>query len=812
MRGKKWAALSAASLAGALLAQPLAATEVDAQPSHHTVDRQRGSDTTPSDNLVPKWRKKYDVLREAALEQQLRGEDQVVGKSKSVVKLGKGRFTKVAQTGTDRIFVVLAEFGDTRHSAFCDSTDPEACAFPSDGTPLRYDGPLHNQIPKPNRKVDNSTNWRSDYSRSYYEDLYFNRMAKFYEDQSSGAYSVDGDVTEWVKVPFNEARYGRDYCGSIVCQSSEFLIRDALSLWVQQQLDSGQTMTQIQDYLKTFDKQDRYDYDEDGDFSEPDGYIDHFQIVHAGGDEADGDPWQGSDAIWSHRGNVSIHKLGTGPENGPQKGGVEIGEGGTSDPNGAAIQFPNNPTGIWVTDYTMQPENGGLSVFAHEFGHDLGLPDLYDTSGNSGGASNSVGFWSLMSQSRGTAPKDEGIGDRPMPFGAWEKFQLGWLDYKTVHAGRSATVDLRPGQALSDRKYNGAVVVLPDKKVQLDLGDPCSTCGERFFWSDRGNDLDTRMTREVADGGELTATVKYSIEDGWDYAFLQASSDGGATWEDVETSQTYEGPDDSGFNASGFGISGTSDGWVDLTATVPTGTNAIRWRYLTDGAFALNGFQVDNITLDGEVIGDAETPDEGWTFKGFRRTTGSDYVSYLNAYFVDNRQYVGRDRLLKHLYSFIGYSGKRSNMVEFFRNEPGALVSYWDTSYSDNNVGDHPGHGELLIVDAHPEFDHYPTTEPLLVNPAKLGYDSPFSLKPSHAVRLHYLGEPYTIEGQGRTRVFNDLKNWWFMNDEHTVEGVHPGHNQPGWSSVDVPDYGVKIKVVKVADNGDMTIRVGSSS
>ena len=242
-------------------------------------------------------------------------------------------------------------------------------------------------------------------------------------------------------MPFNAARYGRNYCGSIVCQSSEFLIRDALSLWVQQQLDSGQTMAQIQAYLKTFDRQDRYDYDEDGDFRERDGYIDHFQIVHAGGDEADGDPIQASDAIWSHRGNVSIHKLGTGPEKGPQKGGVEVGEGGVSDPNGANITLPSNPTGLWVSDYTMQPENGGLSVFAHEYAHDLGLPDLYDTSGNTGGAANSVGFWSLMCQSRGTAPGDEGIGDRPMPFGAWEKFQLGWLDYKAIHAGRSGTVD-----------------------------------------------------------------------------------------------------------------------------------------------------------------------------------------------------------------------------------------------------------------------------------------------------------------------------------------------------------------------------------
>ena len=117
-----------------------------------------------------------------------------------------------------------------------------------------------------------------------------------------------------------------------------------------------------------YDQWDRYDYDGDGNFNEPDGYIDHFQIVHAGGDQADGDPYQGEDAIWSHRWKAFQN---TGRHDGPaynSDGGTQIGN-----------------TGIWVARlHDAARERRRVASFAHEYGHDLGLPDHYDTAGGGG--------------------------------------------------------------------------------------------------------------------------------------------------------------------------------------------------------------------------------------------------------------------------------------------------------------------------------------------------------------------------------------------------------------------------------------------
>ena len=269
-------------------------------------------------------------------------------------------------------------------------------------------------------------------------------LKTYYEKQSSGRYSVDGTVTDWVKVPFNEARYGRSNgfpCDDVVCDNTWNLVQDGMDQWVAARQAAGLSDAQVQAELATFDVYDRYDFDGDGNFNEPDGYIDHFQIVHAGGDQADGDPHQGEDAIWSHRWYAFVTDAGiTGPPQNPL-GGTEVGD-----------------TGLWAGDYTIQAENGGLSTITHEYGHDLGLPDHYDTAGGDNG----VEWWTLMAQSRLSA-KGEPIGTRAGDLSAWDKLQLGWLDYEIVVAGQTKTLDLGPHE-YNSAKAQGAVVVLPEER------------------------------------------------------------------------------------------------------------------------------------------------------------------------------------------------------------------------------------------------------------------------------------------------------------------------------------------------------------
>ncbi|MCX7734801.1 MAG: M6 family metalloprotease domain-containing protein [bacterium] len=67
---------------------------------------------------------------------------------------------------------------------------------------------------------------------------------------------------------------------------------------------------------------------------------------------------------------------------------------------------------------------GNMGLIAHEFGHILGLPDLYDT-GSSGLVSCGVGPYSLMAYGLYKGPRGA-LGTLPSNLSPWEKIYLGW--------------------------------------------------------------------------------------------------------------------------------------------------------------------------------------------------------------------------------------------------------------------------------------------------------------------------------------------------------------------------------------------------
>ncbi|WP_413101488.1 immune inhibitor A domain-containing protein [Streptomyces sp. Inha503] len=741
-------------------------------------------------DLEGPYSKQREAQRQEALRQVISGDTKATTRGASkVVKLGKGKYVELAREKTDKIFTILVEFGDkvddtTMYDPDGDGPKPPVKKYGGDP------GPAHNTIGRPDRADDNSTAWQKDYNRQHFQDLYFSKdkkkesLKKYYEKQSSGRYSVDGEVSDWVKVDWNEARYGSNYCGDTNCANAWDLIRDGVNQWAKDQKAAGRTDAQIKADLAKYDQWDRYDYDADGNFNEPDGYIDHFQIVHAGEDESAGGGVQGENAIWAHRWYAYGTDAGkTGPgEN--KSGGTQIGD-----------------TGIWVGDYTMQPENGGLGVFAHEYGHDLGLPDEYDTTGK---GESSVAYWSLMSAGSWLGTGKDAIGDLPGDMNAWDKLQLGWLNYASAKAGKKSTHTL--GVAEYNTKNKQALVVeLPAKAVTTEVVAPAE--GSKQWWSGMGDDLKNTLTRSVDLTGKSKASLDlqgwWDIEENYDYLYAEVSTDGGANWTPVDgTADGKAIPRDAGDKPA---LTGTSGAYKKLSFPLDAYAGKkidLRFRYQTDGGVAQKGFAADAITLTADgapVFSDgAEGDDNGWTANGFSRIGGSFTKDYPQYYLAENRQYVSYDTTLKTGPYNFGWASSRPNWVEHFPYQNGLLIWQWDTSQPDNNVGVHPGSGLILPIDAHPAAEKW--ADGALMRNRIQAYDSPFSRLPSDGFTLHNDGKAAKVKPKPGIPVFDDHKGTYWDKSNPT-------------GSVQTADTNTRIKILKELPGGStMTVQVGPSA
>ncbi len=150
-------------------------------------------------------------------------------------------------------------------------------------------------------------------------------------------------------------------------------------------------------------------YDNDND-----GYVDILAMIH---------PGQGAEVSGSNT-DIWSHKWGINPKL-------------TND-------------GVYVSSFTIQPEyittlgDMTIGVFAHEFGHGFGLPDLYDTDNSSKG----IGKWGLMAYGSWLGP--QGKGGRPSHPCAWSRIQLGFASATNITANTSA-------QQINDVKIAGDI-------------------------------------------------------------------------------------------------------------------------------------------------------------------------------------------------------------------------------------------------------------------------------------------------------------------------------------------------------------------
>ncbi|HXG36118.1 MAG TPA: hypothetical protein VNL15_04045, partial [Dehalococcoidia bacterium] len=156
--------------------------------------------------------------------------------------------------------------------------------------------------------------------------------------------------------------------------------------------------------------------------------------------------------------------------------------------------------------------------------------------------------------------------------------------------------------------------------------------GRSFWWSNRSDNVDTRLTREIDLRGVARATLNfwawYDIEESWDFAYVAVSTDNGRTWKALPASTTTDHDPLSVAYGPGFtGRSGGPEGprWLEQTVDLTpfAGQKALlRFEYVTDDSTNLSGLAVDDISIPEIGLFDGAESDGPWQREGFLRITG----------------------------------------------------------------------------------------------------------------------------------------------------------------------------------------------
>lgn len=598
---------------------------------------------------------------------------------------------------------------------------------------------------------------QDDKNRAYFQDLLFaggpsepvpGTLSHYYWHQSRGRYNVTGDIFPVVELERPLSYYGQPV------QSSDGTWRNderATDLVV----DSLRAAYAAEPEFPwaDYDLWDPEDFDDDGNRDEPDGYLDHFILIVAGKGQsschglykmgeklttnAASDAFFGLTAdeqacgnrIWPHRFALS-QNLDSGPVVDGQmhvQGGVDIGNG------------------MWVLDYNMQSEYTEPSTFIHEFGHSLGLPDIYARATN-----NSTASWEAMSSTASPSPQE---------LSAWSRTVLGWLEPCVVRPsalGGASTGSLQlkvmndwtgdAGYRTADGLCDAAMVILPPKFRDIEMGPLGAAQGRQAVYTGQGNGMNRTLSRTfdlsaVPAGAPVTMRLDawFVIEAEWDYLYVEAAGDGEpfrrilptdkTGVEDLESVMASGRGHEGAGSLPGFtGRSGDLNGdgkvetapgcdpdaeralaedrvgaatadpceaaqWVtaefDLSAYRGRDVR-VRFTYFTDMAAVEDGALLDNVAIPAIGFRDdfeAATLD-GWQARGFTLSAGSHHLPVPHFYLLEYRDpyreldaVENYDQALSHP-GFTFFPDPDGGMAALNVNyRPGVVMWYYNGEY-----------------------------------------------------------------------------------------------------------------------------------
>ncbi|MGI2175119.1 immune inhibitor A domain-containing protein [Shewanella ulleungensis] len=515
--------------------------------------------------------------------------------------------------------------------------------------------------------VGDTDMYYSSYPASHYQQLLFSETGfagpnsqtlqsayQYFQAASGNSFFFTGQVQDWVTANNNAAYYGgnnEDEDDKAVPE----LVKEAVVKAIEGMSDTE---------LNSYDIEDPYDLDGDGNYDEADGIIDHVMLFHSSIGEEAGGGILGDDAIWSHRYYVD------------------------SATNGYSI--PGR--GLKVFGYTVQPIDSAAGVCTHEFGHDLGLPDEYDTT-NSGDGS-PVGEWSLMSGGSWTGSI---AGSQPSGFSPYaksylqQKYKGKWVNEQNVSLANltSSGTSVQLNHATNTDAVNQLSIALPAQGVPF----KAPFTGEYQYYSGQGNMLNNAMSFDVTLPLEtplaLTFKAHWDIEE--DYDYVQVLVDSVAIEGNYTSNNNTVYPTVKNFisgQSSDIATSSGADNWVDLSfdLSVYAGRNVqISVVYKTDEAVGEYGMAIDDIQLTNQgnafYVDGAEASDVA-ILAGFSRIDDS-LPGQARRYIVQLRSHQGID-------AGLAYS----------KYVPGVLLWLENFNQYDNNVSEHPGEGLIGVIDA----------------------------------------------------------------------------------------------------------------